>query len=59
MNDTLAGLLQVAALLILLVACYAPLGDYMARVFTSERHWRVEAALYRLVRAKEASWQPD
>jgi K+-transporting ATPase ATPase A chain len=50
MSDTLAGLLQVAALLVLLVVCYVPLGDYMARVFESDGHWRVERLLYRLVR---------
>jgi K+-transporting ATPase ATPase A chain len=50
MSDTLAGLLQVAALLVLLVVCYVPLGDYLARVFESDGHWRVERLLYRLVR---------
>ena len=50
MNDTVAGLLQVALLLVLLAACYAPLGDYMAKVFSSEKDWRFESALYRLVR---------
>ncbi|SDG88502.1 potassium-transporting ATPase subunit KdpA [Pseudonocardia oroxyli] len=57
MDDTLAGLLQVLFLLVLLAACYAPLGDYMARVFTSEKDWRVEAALYRLVRVDASSGQ--
>lgn len=57
MDDTLAGLLQVVLLLVLLAACYAPFGDYMARVFTSERDWRVESVLYRLVRVDAASGQ--
>ncbi|MBN9109790.1 MAG: potassium-transporting ATPase subunit KdpA [Pseudonocardia sp.] len=57
MNDTLAGLLQVAALLVLLAACYAPLGDYMAKVFTTERHWRVETLLYRVARVDPSSGQ--
>ncbi|GAY07523.1 potassium-transporting ATPase subunit KdpA [Pseudonocardia sp. N23] len=57
MNDTLAGLVQVAFLLVLLAACYVPLGDHMARVFTVERHWRVETALYRLVRVDPAGGQ--
>jgi len=56
-NDTLAGLLQVAALLVLLAACYAPLGDYMAKVFTTERHWRVETLLYRVARVDPSSGQ--
>src|SRR3954454_6652947 len=49
-TDTLAGLAQVAALLLLLALAYRPLGDHMARVFTTEKHWRGEKALYRLVR---------
>ena len=57
MNDTLAGLLQVALLLVLLGAVYAPFGDYMARVYSSEQDWRVEAWLYRLVRVDAASGQ--
>ncbi|GAA1865619.1 potassium-transporting ATPase subunit KdpA [Pseudonocardia ailaonensis] len=57
MNDTLAGLLQVVLLLVLLAACYAPLGDYMAKVFTTERHWRAETLLYRLVRVDPSSGQ--
>ncbi|MCE3554537.1 potassium-transporting ATPase subunit KdpA [Pseudonocardia sp. RS11V-5] len=57
MNDTVAGLLQVVLLLVLLAACYAPLGDYMAKVFTSERHWRAEAVLYRIVRVDPSSGQ--
>ncbi|WP_181781204.1 potassium-transporting ATPase subunit KdpA [Pseudonocardia pini] len=57
MGPTVAGLLQVALLLVLLAACYVPLGDYMARVFTAERDWRVESALYRLVRVDAAGAQ--
>jgi len=57
MSDTIAGLLQAGALLLLLVLVYRPLGDYMAHVFTSEKHWRVEAALYRLVRVDAAAEQ--
>jgi K+-transporting ATPase ATPase A chain len=57
MNDTLAGLLQVALLLVLLLVCHAPLGDYMAKVFTTEKQWCVEAALYRLIRVDPSSAQ--
>ncbi|MFR9803344.1 potassium-transporting ATPase subunit KdpA [Pseudonocardia sp. RS010] len=57
MNDTVAGLFQVGLLLVLLAVVYVPFGDYMARVFTSERDWRVESALYRLVRVDPASGQ--
>lgn len=47
MSDTTAGLLQVAVLVGLLAAVHVPLGDHVARVFTSTRHLRVERALYR------------
>jgi K+-transporting ATPase ATPase A chain len=47
-NDTLAGWLQIIALLGVLALSYRPLGDYMARVLTSPRHLRVERVLYRL-----------
>lgn len=38
----------VVALVVVLAACHVPLGDYMARVYTTERHLRVESAIYRL-----------
>ena len=57
MNDTLAGLLQVLALVVLLGVAYVPLGDYMARVFTTEKHWRVEALIYRIAGVDPASGQ--
>jgi K+-transporting ATPase ATPase A chain len=57
MSDTLAGLLQVGALVVLLAIAYVPLGDYMARVFTSEKHLRVERFLYRVVRVDAAAEQ--
>lgn len=49
MSDTTAGLLQVGALIGALALCWKPLGDHMARVFTSERDLRVERGLYRVV----------
>jgi potassium-transporting ATPase potassium-binding subunit len=57
MSDTLAGLLQVGALVLLLALVYKPLGDYMAHVYSSEKHWRVERALYRLVRVDPSAEQ--
>jgi K+-transporting ATPase ATPase A chain len=47
MSDTVAGLLALLLLVVALVAAYRPLGDYMARVFTADRHWRVERWIYR------------
>ena len=40
---------NVATLVLLLGVAYRPLGDYMARVFTSERDMRVERGVYRLI----------
>lgn len=40
---------NLATLVLLLGAAYRPLGDYMARVFTSERDARVERGVYRLI----------
>ena len=31
-----------------LATCYVPLGDYMAKTFTSEKHTRAERAIYRV-----------
>jgi potassium-transporting ATPase potassium-binding subunit len=49
-NDTVAGILQVVAMVLLLALVYKRLGDYMARLFTTDKHWRVEKVLYRLFR---------
>jgi K+-transporting ATPase ATPase A chain len=49
MNSALAGVLQLVLLVLALVACYKPLGDYIAKVFTSEKHLRVESGFYRVM----------
>jgi potassium-transporting ATPase potassium-binding subunit len=49
MNPTLAGFLQVGLLIVALAICWKPLGDYIARVFTSNKHLRVEKSFYRLM----------
>ncbi len=48
MGDTLAVLLQVGLVVAALAVCRRPLGDHMARVFTSDRDLRVERVVYRL-----------
>ncbi|WAC67086.1 potassium-transporting ATPase subunit KdpA [Agrococcus sp. SL85] len=56
----LAGIGQVAALVLLLALAWKPAGDFMARTFTSERHLAVERGAYRLLGvdpAREQSWQ--
>jgi K+-transporting ATPase ATPase A chain len=49
MSSSLAGILQLLLLVAALAACYKPLGDYIARIFTSDKHLRVEKGLYRVV----------
>ncbi len=49
MNSSLAGVLQLILLVVALAACYRPLGDYIARIFTSDKHWRVERGFYRII----------
>ncbi|WP_122816424.1 potassium-transporting ATPase subunit KdpA [Nocardioides pantholopis] len=57
MSDNVAGLLQIAALILLLAAVYVPLGDYMARVYTGTSHLRVERVVYRLTGVDPAAGQ--
>ena len=43
---TICSLVTMALVIALL---YRPLGDYMAWVFTSAKHWRVERVIYKLI----------
>ncbi len=49
MSSTAAGWLQFALLFAALAACYVPLGNYIAHIFTSDKDWRVERGLYKLM----------
>ncbi|MEW2178974.1 potassium-transporting ATPase subunit KdpA [Streptomyces sp. NPDC005406] len=51
MSPVLAGVLQVLALVVALGLAYRPLGDHMARVYTSPRHLRVERWIYKAIGA--------
>ncbi|MET8554522.1 potassium-transporting ATPase subunit KdpA [Streptomyces sp. NPDC004959] len=51
MSPVLAGILQLLALVVALGLSYRPLGDYMARVYSSPRHLRVEKWIYRVIGA--------
>lgn len=53
----MAGALQLLVLLVLLAAAWRPLGDWMARVYTDERDWRVERLVYRVARVDPRSEQ--
>src|SRR5260370_19676540 len=48
MSDTAAGWLQFALLFAALAACYIPVGNYIARIFTDKNHWRIERGIYKL-----------
>ncbi|MFF7144609.1 potassium-transporting ATPase subunit KdpA [Streptomyces nodosus] len=47
MSPVLAGALQALALIAALALVHAPLGTYMARVYSSGRHGRVERWIYK------------
>ena len=47
MTSGWAGIVFVLSILAVLAVAYVPLGDYMAGVFTSTRHLRVERWIYR------------
>jgi K+-transporting ATPase ATPase A chain len=49
MSAAAAGWLQFGLLVAALVAVHKPFGDYLARVFTTPKHWRVEKLAYRTV----------
>ncbi|MFE6622698.1 potassium-transporting ATPase subunit KdpA [Streptomyces sp. NPDC057740] len=47
MGPVTAGVLQLLALIGALALAYTPLGTYMARVYSADRHWRVERWIYK------------
>jgi potassium-transporting ATPase potassium-binding subunit len=48
----------IVLLVLALVAVHVPLGDYMYRVYTSPKDWRVEKAVYRVIGADPKAEQP-
>lgn len=51
MSPVLAGVLQLLALMAALALAHIPLGTYMARVYSSPKHLRVERWIYRAIGA--------
>ncbi|MER7760010.1 potassium-transporting ATPase subunit KdpA [Streptomyces sp. NPDC097619] len=51
MSPVTAGVLQLSALIVVLALVYRPLGDHMARVYSSERHYRPEKWIYKAIGA--------
>ena len=59
MNTTTAAIVMITVLVAVLAIVHVPFGDYMARVYTSPRHLRVERGMYRLVGVdpdREQTW---
>ncbi|MCC9156349.1 potassium-transporting ATPase subunit KdpA [Streptomyces parvulus] len=59
MSPVLAGVLQLLALIAALALAYIPLGNHMARVYSSDKHWRVEKWIYKGIGAdpdREMRW---
>ncbi|KOY53675.1 potassium-transporting ATPase subunit KdpA [Streptomyces sp. XY332] len=51
MSPEIAGVLQLLALIAALALAYRPLGDYMARVYSSEKHYKPEKWIYKAIGA--------
>jgi K+-transporting ATPase ATPase A chain len=49
MSSATAGWLQAGLLILALAACYVPLGNYMARIFTTGHHLRAEKGVYKII----------
>jgi len=56
-TTTTAGILFLAVLVLALALAHVPLGDYMYRVYSSDKHWRSERVIYRLIGANPDSEQ--
>jgi potassium-transporting ATPase potassium-binding subunit len=60
MSGTTAGLIFLTLLIVALAAAHVPLGDYMYRVYSSQKHSRTERFIYRLIGADpkaEQTWK--
>jgi K+-transporting ATPase ATPase A chain len=56
-STTTAGIVFLAVLVLALVLAHVPFGDYMYRVYSSDKHWRSERVIYRLIGANPDSEQ--
>ncbi|MFE7180666.1 potassium-transporting ATPase subunit KdpA [Streptomyces erythrochromogenes] len=55
MSPVTAGALQLLALVAALALAYRPLGDHMARVYSSEKHYRPEKWIYKAIGANPSA----
>ncbi|QYC45548.1 Potassium-transporting ATPase A chain [Nonomuraea coxensis DSM 45129] len=59
MSTTVAGMVFIASLIIALALVHVPLGDHMARVYSSTKDTRLERVIYRLLGVRpdaEQTW---
>lgn len=59
MSPTAAGIAFLLSLIVALAAVHVPLGDYMFRVYASEKHSRAERLIYKVIGADpeaEQNW---
>ncbi|MGW3586407.1 potassium-transporting ATPase subunit KdpA [Streptomyces rubiginosohelvolus] len=55
MSSQIAGVLQLTVLVAALGLAYRPLGDYMAKVYSSEKHYAPEKWIYKAIGANPAA----
>ncbi|MFH9210176.1 potassium-transporting ATPase subunit KdpA [Streptomyces globisporus] len=55
MSPQLAGVLQLTALIAALALAYRPLGDHMAKVYSSEKNYTPEKWIYKVIGANPAA----
>ncbi|MGW6868917.1 potassium-transporting ATPase subunit KdpA [Streptomyces sp. NPDC054904] len=55
MSPVTAGVLQLLALIAALALAYRPLGDHMAKVYSSEKHYRAEKWIYKAIGANPSA----
>ncbi|KOU16216.1 MULTISPECIES: potassium-transporting ATPase subunit KdpA [unclassified Streptomyces] len=55
MSSVTAGVLQLLALIAALALVYRPLGDHMARVYSSDQYYRPEKWIYRAIGANPSA----
>ncbi|MET8296520.1 potassium-transporting ATPase subunit KdpA [Streptomyces sp. NPDC005180] len=55
MSPVLAGVLQLLALTAALALAYRPLGDHMAKVYSSEKHYKPEKWIYKAIGANPSA----
>ncbi len=58
MGTESGGIAFLGLIVVALAAIHVPLGDYMHRVYTSPRDWRVEQVIYRIIGADPKAQQP-